>query len=154
MIRDTLAANSQLFKERDARLEAKLPERVPMVRADLDRIVQVIVNLLSNAAKFVEPGRGHVEVALVAEDGFVRVDVRDNGPGVAPRDQRVIFDKFRQGGDPLTGKPQGSGLGLHISRHIVEHFGGRIWVSGDRGEGACFSFTLPIASGRALGRAA
>jgi signal transduction histidine kinase len=158
VIRDTLAANSQLFKERDARLEAKLPERVPKVRADLDRIVQVIVNLLSNAAKFVEPGRGRVEVTLVTEDGFVRVDVRDNGPGVAPRDRRVIFDKFRQGGDPLTGKPQGSGLGLHISRHIVEHFGGRIWVSSGASDGAdggaCFSFTLPVASGRALERAA
>ena len=157
VIRDTLAANSQLFKERGTALEARLPERVPKVRADLDRIVQVIVNLLSNAAKFVEPGRGRVEVALAEESGFLRVDVRDNGPGVAPRDRQVIFDKFRQAGDPLTGKPHGSGLGLHISRRIVEHYGGRIWVnSGVRGrpEGACFSFTLPVASDRTLERAA
>jgi signal transduction histidine kinase len=73
----------------------------------------------------------------------LRVDVRDNGRGISPEDQRVVFDKFRQGGDTLTGKPQGTGLGLHISRHIVERFGGRMWVASAPGEGACFSFTLP-----------
>ena len=82
------------------------------------------------------------------------VDVRDNGPGVRPEDQEIIFDRFRQAGDVLTGKPRGSGLGLHISRRIIEHFGGRMWVTSRPNEGACFSFTLPLAAASALVQAA
>jgi Na+/proline symporter/nitrogen-specific signal transduction histidine kinase len=154
VIEDTAASTSQLFRERDVRLERSLPARVPGVRADLDRIVQVVVNLLSNAVKFTEPGRGRVEISLVEEAGFLRINVRDNGPGVSPAQREVIFEKFRQGGDPLSGKPEGSGLGLYISRRIVEHSGGRLWVSGEAGEGACFSFTLPLAGEASLGKAA
>jgi signal transduction histidine kinase len=73
------------------------------------------------------------------------VDVRDNGPGVQPQDEKIIFEKFRQAGDTLTEKPHGTGLGLPISRHIIEHHGGRIWVESRAGEGACFSFELPTA---------
>jgi Na+/proline symporter/nitrogen-specific signal transduction histidine kinase len=144
VIEDTIAATSQLFRENNLRLVRRLPDEAPKVVADLDRIVQVVVNLLSNAVKFVEPGRGLVEVSLTEERGYLRVDVRDNGPGIRASEHEVIFDKFRQAGDALTGKPQGSGLGLHISRHIVEHFGGRMWVSSRPGAGACFSFTLPL----------
>ncbi|MEW6689869.1 MAG: HAMP domain-containing sensor histidine kinase, partial [Pseudomonadota bacterium] len=154
VIQDSVEATSQLFREREVRLEARLPERVPKVVADLDRIVQVLMNLFSNAVKFVEPGRGRVEVTLAEEGEFLRVDVRDNGMGISPKDQEVIFDKFRQAGDTLTGKPQGSGLGLHISRRIIEHFGGRMWVTSRPGEGACFSFTLPLVREPALEKAA
>jgi len=114
------------------------------VRADVDRIIQVVLNLLSNAAKFCEPGKGRVELGLTEDGGFLRVDVRDNGPGVDARDREVIFDKFRQAAHSPAGA-QGSGLGLHICRRIVEHFGGRIWVSSVAGHGSCFSFTLPRA---------
>jgi Na+/proline symporter/signal transduction histidine kinase len=145
VIDDAVAATSRLFEERGAKLERRLPDAAPGVRADLDRVVQVMLNLLSNAVKFVEPFGGRVEVRLLEMDGYLRVDVRDNGPGIRNEDQDVIFEKFRQAGDPLAGKPQGSGLGLHISRRIVEHFGGRLWVTSSLGEGACFSFTLPLA---------
>jgi len=145
VIEDTIEASSQLFRERNAHLVRRLPDAVPAVVADLDRIVQVVLNLISNAVKFVEPGRGRVEIALTEGPGFLRVDVSDNGPGIRAGDREVIFDKFRQAGDTLTGKPEGSGLGLHISRRIVEHFGGRMWVSSEPGQGACFSFTLPLA---------
>ena len=65
-------------------------------------------------------------------------------PASAAGDQALIFEKFRQAGDTMTAKPPGTGLGLHISRQIVEHFGGRLWVESRPGHGACFSFTLPI----------
>jgi signal transduction histidine kinase len=120
------------------------PQRVPPVRADLDRVIQVLFNLLSNATKFCEPGRGRIEIDLSHAGDFVRVDVRDNGPGLSAAEQAVVFEKFRQAGDTLTGKPQGTGLGLYISRHIIEHLGGRIWVESAPGAGACFSFKLPV----------
>jgi signal transduction histidine kinase len=154
VIEDTAASTSQLFRERDVRLECNLPGRVPKVRADLDRIVQVVVNLLSNAVKFIEPGRGRVQIELVEAGGFLRVDVRDNGPGINPEHQEMIFERFRQAGDPLTGKPQGTGLGLYISRRIIEHSGGRLWVNSRPGAGACFSFTLPLVAEASMGRAA
>jgi signal transduction histidine kinase len=86
----------------------------------------------------------------VEQGGFLRVEVSDNGIGISTAHQEVIFEKFRQAGDMLTGKPRGSGLGLYISRRIVEHFGGSMWVSSRPGEGACFSFTLPLARRPAL----
>ncbi len=144
IVEDTVAAMSELFKERSIELQTRMPERVPTVTADLDRIVQVMLNLLSNAVKFCDTGHGKVEIALTQTGAFVRVDVRDNGAGIAVVDQLAIFDKFRQVGDPLAEKPQGTGLGLLICKRIVERLGGRIWVSSGRSEGTCFSFTLPI----------
>jgi hypothetical protein len=96
----------------------------------------MLLNLLSNAVKFT---RGRIEIALSEQAGGLRVDVRDNGPGIDPADHAVVFDKFRQARDQADA--EGSGLGLHISRQIVEHFGGRMWVESAPGRGACFSFT-------------
>ncbi len=150
---DAVAAMSQVFRERNVRLETHLPETVPSLRADVDRVVQVLVNLLGNAVRFCEPGKGLVEVSLAEDRGSLRVDVRDNGPGIAEKDQQLIFEKFRQVGDMPTGNPPGSGLGLYISRRTIEHFGGRIWVTSRPGEGTCFSFTLPIDQAAVAGAA-
>jgi Na+/proline symporter/nitrogen-specific signal transduction histidine kinase len=136
---------AQLFRDKDVALDLDLPEWVPKVEADRDRVMQVVVNLLSNAVKFSEPGVGRVSVRLVARNGTVRVDVSDDGPGIAAEDQRGIFEKFRQGGDTRRNRPAGTGLGLPISREIVDHLGGRLWVESKPGCGATFSFTLPIA---------
>jgi signal transduction histidine kinase len=138
VVADTVAGMSQVFEERNIRVEIRLQEGVRSVKADVDRMIQVMLNLLSNAAKFCQ---GRIEIALSELPGAVRVDVRDNGPGIDPADHHVVFDKFRQARDQASGK--GSGLGLHISRQIVEHFGGRMWVESAPGQGACFSFTLP-----------
>ncbi len=143
VIADTVSAMSQVFQERHIAVEISTPDRVIAVSADVDRIIQVMLNLLSNAVKFCDPGKGRIEIVLSEQPGSLRVDVRDNGHGIAPADQAVIFDKFHQAGDTLTNKPHGSGLGLYISRAIVEHFGGRLWVESSPGLGARFSFTLP-----------
>jgi signal transduction histidine kinase len=144
VIEEAAEATGQLFSEARVGISHALGEAAPRVMADRDRLMQVLINLLSNAVKFCEPGRGQVEVRLTTADGQARVDVVDNGPGI-PRDQQEsIFEKFRQGGDRSTGKPGGTGLGLPISRRIVEHFGGRLWVESEPGHGATFSFVLPV----------
>jgi signal transduction histidine kinase len=141
-IQDSVEATSQLFRDSGVELAVAL-QPAPRVRADRDRLVQVIMNLLSNAVKFCPRG-GRVEVRLASAPEGVRVDVQDSGPGISPADQEIIFEKFRQVSDTLTGKPRGTGLGLPISRRIVEHFGGRLWVESELGRGATFSFVLPL----------
>ncbi|HQC80042.1 MAG TPA: sensor histidine kinase [Accumulibacter sp.] len=144
----SVAATSQLFREKEAQVIVDLPENSPLILADRDRLIQVMLNLLSNAVKFLTPGSGEVRVRLRVLGEALEVSVADNGPGIRPEDQQLIFEKFRQVGDTMTAKPSGTGLGLPISRRIVEHFGGRLWVESAVGEGATFRFTLPLTSAR------
>ncbi|MET0218945.1 MAG: HAMP domain-containing sensor histidine kinase, partial [Burkholderiales bacterium] len=144
VIEESIAATSQLYRERGIHLEARLPDWVPTIMADRDRLIQVMINLLSNASKFCNPEAGRVHVVLAREDSCLRVEVKDNGIGISPKNQELIFEKFRQVGDTLTDKPQGTGLGLPICREIISHFGGRLWVESDLGKGATFAFTLPL----------
>lgn len=142
VMNEAIEATSQLFRSKEIAVERVVADGLPPVRGDRDRLMQVAVNLLSNAAKFTPPG-GRVEARLGLQDGAVRADVRDNGVGILPEDLDVIFEKFRQGGNTLTDKPTGTGLGLAVCRRIVEHLHGRIWVESKPGEGATFSFTVP-----------
>jgi signal transduction histidine kinase len=146
VIEDSLAATSQLFKDKGVRVETRMPADVPLITADRDRLMQVMINLLSNAVKFCRAGEGLVQIRLSRGAGELRVDVEDNGPGIAGAHHEAIFDKFHQVGDTLTEKPQGTGLGLPISRQIIGHFGGTMWVQSRPGQGATFSFTLPLRS--------
>jgi Na+/proline symporter/nitrogen-specific signal transduction histidine kinase len=143
VIQEAVSTTGQLLREHGVALELALPDAVPTVRADPDRLMQVMLNLISNAVKFCPRGTGRIRIALQVRPDALQVDVADNGIGVAPSDHEIIFEKFRQVGDTLTDKPQGTGLGLPISRQIVQHFGGRLWVQSELGQGATFSFTLP-----------
>jgi signal transduction histidine kinase/Na+/proline symporter len=117
--------------------------RVPVL-ADRDKLIQVLTNLLSNAAKFT-PSGGWVAVRAFAENGEAVVEVEDTGVGIPPDQIEAIFERFRQVGDTLTGKPEGAGLGLPISREIVEHHGGRLTARSRVDVGSVFRMTLPLA---------
>ena len=142
--RETMESLGQLFREKGVTLEGEIPAQGPVVLADRDRLTQVMINLLSNAVKFVPGETGLVQVRVMANASEVRVEVVDNGPGLTVEECNVIFEKFRQGGNTMTNKPQGTGLGLPISRQIVEYFGGNLWVESRPGAGAKFIFTVPL----------
>ncbi len=140
----TLAVQTtaEMFRERGATVALTLPDAVPLLHVDADRLTQVLLNLLSNAAKFLPPENGRVDLRLRVIETGLRVEIQDNGSGVAADQRALIFERFRQGGDAAH-RPQGTGLGLPISRQIIEHFGGRMWLQPGSGEGACFAFELP-----------
>jgi signal transduction histidine kinase len=142
LIAHAVQTTSQLFSERGATVSVQQPDSVPTLRADRDRLLQVLINLLSNAAKFVPEGAGRISVTLRSDARAATIEVHDNGPGVPAAQQQLIFEKFRQGGS-ASQRPQGTGLGLPISRKIVEHFGGRMWLHSEPGQGATFGFELP-----------
>ena len=123
-------------------LRAESDERLAPFPMDGARIKQVLLNLVGNAVKFTPEG-GRVWVRAGSEDGAVRVEVGDTGPGIALEDQERIFLEFQQAGSD-AGKPQGTGLGLALAKKFVEMHGGKIWVESEVGKGSRFFFTIPI----------
>ncbi|MFO1143606.1 MAG: sensor histidine kinase [Amaricoccus sp.] len=146
LVADAVHATAELFRERGAAMVVDLPDSVPTLRADPDRLTQVMLNLLSNAAKFVPGEGGRVEVSLRQDGDSLEVSVADNGPGVPASEAATVFEKFRQGGD-ATNRPPGTGLGLPISRQIVDHLGGSMWLAPEPRSGARFVFRLPLRPG-------
>ena len=155
VIEQALAGMAGLFaKARHVSLETRIPDDLPPIRADADRLTQVIVNLVSNAEKFCAKENGWIRLEAWQEAGFLRVDVKDNGIGIAKKDQEKIFGRFQQAGNTLTDKPQGTGLGLPICRQILLRFGGAIWVDSEPDHGATFSFRIPLSQSGAEAGAA
>ena len=142
--REAMESLGQLFRAKGVTLESEIPARGPVVLADRDRLTQVMINLLSNAVKFVHGETGLVMVRVTEDGREARVEVEDNGPGLTAEESLVVFERFRQGGNTMTDKPQGTGLGLPISRQIIEYFGGNLWVESRPGAGAKFIFTVPL----------
>ena len=138
------AATSSLFENKGLKQIKDLAPELPAVSGDRDRLIQVVINLISNAVKFTNAGS--VTCRAVERGGEIVVSVIDTGLGIAAADQPKVFEKFKQVGDTLTDKPKGTGLGLPICKEIVEHHGGRVWVASEPGKGSTFSFTLPFKS--------
>lgn len=131
-----------LFETNGLELISEIEPGLPLIVGDCNRLLQVLINLISNAVKFTESGS--VICRVKQENEGVCISVIDTGVGITPEDQPKVFEKFRQVGDTLTDKPKGTGLGLPICKQIVEHHGGRIWVESEPGKGSIFSFIIPI----------
>jgi signal transduction histidine kinase len=141
-MQDTLV----LVRERAARhgieLHLEVDGGVGQIVADERKVKQVMLNLLSNAVKFTPQG-GRVDVRTVPTDGGVEISVADTGIGIAPENQELIFEEFRQVGGDYAHKREGTGLGLTLARRFVELHGGRIWVKSQPGQGSTFTFSIP-----------
>lgn len=138
VVRESSAAMKQVFANSRVDLDVEIAAERAWVAGDHDQLVQVLINLLGNAVKFSSPAGGRASVTLRTVGDEVEIAVADNGPGIAPADRSVVFERFRQLGDPLDGKPQGVGLGLAISKKIVDQHGGRIWIEDAAEGGALF----------------
>jgi signal transduction histidine kinase len=138
-----LANIEPLLADRPVRLILDIDPHLPPMLGDRRRIRQILLNLLSNAAKFTE--EGSITLSLKCRQDEVLIMVSDTGPGIAPADHERIFEAFIQT-DKGREKVMGTGLGLPISRKLAESHGGRLWLESDLGEGAAFFVTLPIQS--------
>lgn len=142
LIREALRDVQLTIENRRQSIQLEIAPRLPAVWVDTDMIRRVLINLLENATKFT-PQDGTIEIGARASGEWVELWVRDTGPGIPPADQQRIFEKFTR----LRGKdsPGGLGIGLAFCRLAVQGHGGRIWVESQPGQGARFSFTLPVA---------
>lgn len=147
VVRQAMSACRPLFREKSVELVSSIPQDIPAAMADKARLLQVVINLLSNAAKFTDHGK--VECFARHENEEILVRIVDTGIGIPAESLEDIFEKFRQVGDHLTDRPKGTGLGLPICRQIVSRFGGRIWAQSNPGQGSVFNFTLPLVPDKA-----
>jgi signal transduction histidine kinase len=135
-----------LIKERSSRhgitVELKMNKYLDTYYGDERKFKQILLNLLSNAVKFTPDG-GKIVVNADKKDGEISISVSDNGVGISPKDQEIVFDEFRQVGSDSNLASEGTGLGLTLTKRFVEMHGGRIWVDSELGKGATFTFTLP-----------
>jgi signal transduction histidine kinase len=141
LLRSAVSMNAERASR--GRLELNLstePEEIT-IAADERRVRQIVFNLLSNAVKFT-PADGRVDVSARLEDGQVEVAVADTGPGITAADLETIFEEFEQTSEGK--EAEGTGLGLPLSRKLVELHGGRLWVESEPGRGSTFRFTLPV----------
>ena len=144
-LREALERGVVMVRERASKngvqLELQLAPDVDLVEGDERRIRQVVFNLLSNAVKFTPPG-GSVEVSSGQRNGEVLVSIADTGTGIPAEDLERIFEEFQQT-DAGAQEREGTGLGLALSKRLIELHGGRIWVESEPGKGSTFTFALP-----------
>jgi signal transduction histidine kinase/CheY-like chemotaxis protein/HAMP domain-containing protein len=142
VVERAIAATSALFQQKELELIRDIQPNLPEIMGDRDRLIQVVINLISNSVKFTDTGS--ITCKVKTEEDRIVVSIIDTGIGIAEADLDKVFEKFKQVGDTLTDKPKGTGLGLPICKQIIEHHGGSIWVESSLGKGSVFSFTLPI----------
>jgi signal transduction histidine kinase len=151
VIERSVAVTASLFSTKPLDLVVDVDDSLPPIQGDRDRLVQVMVNLISNAVKFTTEGSVTCHARLKpypdaqdADSQAILISVQDTGIGIDPDDYDKVFEQYVQVGERPFDAPQGTGLGLPICKEIVEHHGGRIWVESTLGEGSTFLFTLPV----------
>ncbi len=152
LVSSVMSTAAGLVKDKPIELKPEMAENLPLVRADAMRVRQVLINFLSNAAKFTEEGEIVVKAYLEELDKgrpAVTISVTDTGPGIAKEDQTKLFQPFSQVDASLTRKVGGSGLGLSICHHLIQMHNGRIGVNSAPGKGSTFYFSIPIAQSKA-----
>lgn len=148
LIQQTVTMMRPMASEKQIGLEIGVDQRLPLVHADPDRVLEVLINLVDNAIKFTQPdGSVVVQACIVeADPSTVYVSVSDTGRGINPETKTLIFERLYQDADSVDNNRSGLGLGLFICREIVRLHGGRIWASSEPGQGSTFTFTLPTYS--------
>ena len=124
-------------------VKIEIPQDLPYVKMDGERILQALRNLIGNAVKFT-PGGGRITITAQPLEKGVKVSVADTGPGIPKEDLNAIFDKFQQATMMSYNKIKGTGLGLAIVKHIINAHGGKVWVESELGHGSVFAFLLPL----------
>lgn len=142
IITQVITLTNPIIRDKSLQVIQSISEVLPKIMADKDKVMQVIINLISNAIKFTEKGCIVCSARVVAAN--IIVSISDTGIGIREEDKKYIFQKFSQVGDTLTDKPRGTGLGLAICKNIIEEHGGEIWVESEIGKGTDFSFSIPI----------
>lgn len=132
-----------LAATKNIKIEQKVINKIPVVKVDIERILQVLRNLIGNAVKF-SPKGGHIRVSIATVTKGVKVSIEDNGPGISEENITSIFDKFHQADITSSNRIKGSGLGLSYVKHIINDHGGEVWVESSIGLGSTFIFTLPV----------
>ena len=148
LIQQTIAMMRPTADEKKIGLEVAVDQTLPLLYADPDRVLEVLINLVDNAIKFTPPdGAVMVQACRVdADPGSVYISVSDTGRGISPESKSLIFERLYQDADSVDNNRSGLGLGLFICREIVRLHQGRIWVSSEPGMGSTFTFTLPAYS--------
>ncbi|WP_159886979.1 hybrid sensor histidine kinase/response regulator [Paenibacillus puerhi] len=143
VVRYVLELHRYLIKDKPVQLTERLSDELPLAEADEDRLVQILTNLIGNALKFT--AKGEIGVTARVENGWLALSVRDTGIGIPARRRERIFDPFEQLNQQEMSAHSGAGLGLPITRRLVELHGGQIRVESEEGVGSTFTFTLPVA---------
>lgn len=154
VIDEVVRSQRNQIEEKRQVVDLDAPDDLPLVWGDKNRLIQIMVNLVSNANKYTEEG-GKIEISCRVDVGenadkgskYVRVAVKDNGIGMTEEDKKHIFEKFFRSEDPKAREAPGTGLGLNISRNLVELQGGKIWFESEYRKGTVFYFTVPVYEG-------
>lgn len=146
LLRDVVDKVKPLVEQKSLEFDVALPEKLPEMKLDKDKIATTLVNLLGNAVKYTLTG-GRVGLKVRAGDSELQIDVEDTGVGIPPADLPRVFDKFFRGADPRVQQETGTGLGLSLAREIVRLHGGELTVHSEVDKGSTFTVTLPMKKG-------